>query len=64
MLIDKDSEAWPLVEHAVKEFGDNLAVINTRQQGLYIGNAVSRSLLRTCSRVPTTALCVTLLAWC
>lgn len=54
MLIAQDSEAWPLVEQAVDEFGDNLGVIDTRQQGLYIGNAVSRALPpRMCTFVPT-----------
>jgi len=40
MLIEESGEAWPLVHQAIHKFGDNVAIINTRQNGLYIGNVV------------------------
>jgi hypothetical protein len=40
MLFDGGGEAGPLVEEAVGEFGETLAVIDKREQGLFIGNTV------------------------
>ena len=44
MLIAESGEAWPLVHQAIDKFGDNVAIINTRQNWLYIGNVVRHAL--------------------
>ena len=40
MLVDGGGEAGPLFEQALCEFGETLAVIDNKQQGLFIGNTV------------------------
>lgn len=52
MLLDGGVEAGPLVEEAVGEFGETVAVIDKREQGLFIGNTV-----RTCALFGQMLIC-------
>ena len=41
MLADEEGEARPLLEEALREVGDTLAAVNTREKGIFVGSAVS-----------------------
>ena len=40
-LANDDDKARPLLEEALREVGDTLAAVNTREKGIFVGSAVS-----------------------
>ena len=42
-LPEEDEDVRQLVKQVIAEFGENVAMLDTKEQGLFIGNSVSSS---------------------